>query len=105
MPLRMESPMPSIEGGTDWFNSEPLTDKNFEKSPTLIHFWAVSCESCKESLPDVIGWVDKYVPEGLKILSVHMPRQESDTNVQAIKEVIDEYGVKEPCVVDNWHTI
>jgi hypothetical protein len=34
-----------------------------------------------------------------------MPRQESDTNVEAVKEAIDEYGVKQPCVVDNWHEI
>ena len=34
-----------------------------------------------------------------------MPRQESDTNVESVKESIDFYEVKQPCVVDNWHTI
>lgn len=105
MPLRMDAQMPSIEGGTDWFNSEPLTDKDFEGTTTLVHFWAVSCGSCKESLPDVTRWFEKYSAAGLKILSVHMPRQESDTNVESVKEVIEEFGVKQPCVVDNWHTI
>jgi thiol-disulfide isomerase/thioredoxin len=105
MPLRMDSPMPSIEGGTDWFNSEPLTNQDFQGKPTLVHFWAVSCHSCKDSLPDVISWIDKFAPKGLKLLSVHMPRQESDTNVEAVKEAIEEYGIKQPCVVDNWHTI
>jgi thiol-disulfide isomerase/thioredoxin len=105
MPLRMDSPMPSIDGGTDWFNSKPLTNEDLKDHPTLIHFWAVSCHSCKDSLPDVIGWIDKFSPQGLKLVSVHMPRQESDTNVEAVKEAIDEYGIKQPCVVDNWHTI
>src|SRR5271168_2448678 len=105
MPLRMDSPMPSIEGGTDWFNSEPLTNKDFQGKPTLVHFWAVSCHSCKDSLPEVIAWIDKFASKGLKLLSVHMPRQESDTNVEAVKEAIQEYGIKQPCVVDNWHTI
>jgi thiol-disulfide isomerase/thioredoxin len=101
----MDSPMPSIEGGTDWFNSSPLTNRDLAGSLTLVHFWAISCHSCKESLPDVIDWVDKYALEGLKILAVHMPRQESDTNVPAVKEVIDEFGIKQACVIDNWHTI
>ncbi len=105
MALRMDSKMPSIEGGTNWFNSPPLTNENFAGHPTLIHFWAVSCHSCKESLPDVNRWLDKYTPQGLKILSVHMPRQESDTNIDAVTEVIKEYEIKQPCVIDNWHSI
>lgn len=105
MPLRMDTPMPSIEGGTDWFNSQPLKNADFAGHPVLIHFWAISCGICKESLPEINDWLDKYGKQGLKILSVHMPRQESDTNVEAVKEAIDEYEVKQPCVVDNWHEI
>ncbi len=105
MALRMDSKMPSLEGGTNWFNSPPLTNEDFAGHPTLIHFWAVSCQSCKESLPDVNRWLDTYTPQGLKILSVHMPRQESDTNIDAVTEVVKEYGMKQPCVVDNWHSI
>jgi thiol-disulfide isomerase/thioredoxin len=101
----MDAKMPSIEGGTEWFNSQPLTNKDFEGSPTLVHFWAISCGSCKESLPEVTHWLEKYLPQGLKVLSVHMPRQESDTNVEAVKEAVKDYDVKQPCVVDNWHTI
>ena len=98
--------MPSIEGGTDWFNSAPLTNADFAGHPTLIHFWAISCHSCKESLPDVNRWFDEYEKKkGLKILSVHMPRQESDTNLDAVREAVNEYQIKQPCVVDNWHSI
>jgi thiol-disulfide isomerase/thioredoxin len=105
MGLRMDAQMPSIEGGTNWFNSQPLTNKDFEGAPTLVHFWAISCGSCKESLPDINRWLEKFSPQGLKILSVHMPRQESDTNVEAVTEAIKDYEVKQSCVVDNWHTI
>jgi thiol-disulfide isomerase/thioredoxin len=105
MALRMGSQMPSLEGGVEWFNSTPLNEQDFAGSPTLIHFWAVSCGSCKESLPDLNRWLDKFGPNGLKILSVHMPRQESDTNIALVKEAVDDYQIKQPCVVDNWHTI
>lgn len=105
MALRMDSQMPSLEGGTDWFNSQGVKTEDLKGSTVLVHFWSISCGICKESLPDIQGWIDKYTPQGLKVIAVHMPRQESDTNVEAVKEAIDEYEVKQPCVVDNWHTI
>jgi thiol-disulfide isomerase/thioredoxin len=101
----MDSEMPSLEGGTDWFNSEPVTKESLLGSPVLIHFWSISCGTCKESLPDIDNWIKTYGPKGLKVVAIHMPRQESDTNVPAVKEVIDEYEIKQPCVIDNWHTI
>lgn len=105
MPLRMDAPLPSLEGGTDWFNSPPITEEDLKGHPVLIHYWAISCGICKESLPDLNRWIDEYGPKGLKIISIHMPRQESDTDVAEVKKAIDEYEVRQPCVVDNWHTI
>jgi len=105
MPLRMESPLPSLKGGTDWFNSEPIGEAELADKPVLVHFWAVSCGTCKESLPDVKRWAEEYKDKGLRVISVHMPRQESDTNLEAVKEVIKDYEVTQPCVVDNYHEI
>ncbi len=105
MPLRMDAPLPSLEGGTDWFNSPPITEEDLKGHPVLIHYWAISCGICKESLPDLNRWIVEYGSKGLKIISVHMPRQESDTDVAEVKKAIDEYEVRQPCVVDNWHTI
>lgn len=105
MPLRMDSPMPALEGGTDWFNSEPITVESLKGQVVVVHFWAISCGICKESLPDIARWIDTYGSRGLKVVAVHMPRQESDTNVEAVKECMGEYDLNWPCVVDNWHTI
>ncbi|MCA9816510.1 MAG: redoxin domain-containing protein [Cyanobacteria bacterium HKST-UBA01] len=105
MPLRMDTPLPSLEGGTDWFNSAPITNDDLKGKPVLIHFWSISCHNCKESLPDINNWVDEFAPSGLKIISVHMPRSEADTNVEKVKEAVEEYKMKQPCVVDNWHEI
>ena len=89
MPLRMDTPLPPLEGGTDWFNSEPITNDQLKGHTVLIHFWSISCGICKESLPDITRWIEEYGPKGLKVVSVHMPRQESDTNVEAVKEAMD----------------
>jgi thiol-disulfide isomerase/thioredoxin len=101
----MDSAMPPLEGGTDWFNSEPISTDSLKGNVVLVHFWAISCGICKESLPDISRWVDTWGPKGLKIIAVHMPRQESDTNVESVKEAMDFYELKWPCVIDNWHTI
>ncbi|MBK9202493.1 MAG: TlpA family protein disulfide reductase [Candidatus Obscuribacter sp.] len=105
MPLRMDTPLPSIEGVDDWFNSPALKDADLAGHPVLIHFWALSCGICKESLPELNKWVDEYGSKGLKIISIHMPRMESNTNMPAIIACMKEWEMKQPCVVDNWHTI
>jgi thiol-disulfide isomerase/thioredoxin len=106
MPPRMDSPMPSLEGeGTKWYNSEPIKTEDLKGHTVILHFWSISCGICKESLPDVERWMNVYGPKGLKLISVHMPRQESDTNLEAVKECIDEYEIKQPVVVDNFHDI
>lgn len=106
MPLRMDTPMPSLEGGTDWFNVDtPVNRESLVGKPVLIHFWAISCGTCKEYFPEIARWIETYSSKGLQVLAVHMPRQESDTDVKAVKECIDEYELQQPCVVDNWHTI
>jgi thiol-disulfide isomerase/thioredoxin len=101
----MESQLPSLKGGTDWFNSAPIEDSELDGKPVLVHFWAISCGTCKDSLPDVKRWAEEYKDKGLRVVSVHMPRQESDTNLEAVKEAIKDYEVTQPCVVDNYHEI
>ncbi len=105
MPLHMSTPMPSLSGGTNWYNSTELNNDDFKGFLTLIHFFSVSCGSCKESLPDLNRWIHTYAKSGFKILSVHMPRSESDTNISLVEEVIKDYKMEQPVVVDNWHTI
>jgi thiol-disulfide isomerase/thioredoxin len=101
----MDAPLPPLEGGTEWFNSQPITPEDLKGHPVLVHFWSISCGICKESLPDINRWIDEYGSKGLKIVSIHMPRQESDTDVPEVKKVMAEWEVKQPVVVDNWHTI
>lgn len=87
MPLRMDAALPSLDGGTDWFNSEPIKDDDLKGHPVLVHYWSISCGVCKESLPDLNRWLEEYGAKGLKIVCVHMPRQESDTIVEDVKKL------------------
>ena len=106
MPMRIGTPMPALEGATEWFNgSAEDALKEIEGRPVLIHFWSLSCDMCKENLPRVSEWRDKYAPAGLQLIAVHMPRYPADTDVAAVRAAIAEHGIIDPCAIDNEHKL
>lgn len=106
MPMRIGTEMPKLDGATEWFNStQAHAEAEAEGRPTLVHFWAVSCGICKENMPRVNEWRDKRAEDGLRVVAVHMPRYEADTDVEAVREAIAKYNITEPCAVDNEHTL
>ena len=96
--------MPSFEGATEWVNG-PVDPEELKGEPTLVHFWAVSCYICKDNMPKLADWKKTYGEQGLRFVAVHMPRQESDTDVAAVKERIAQYAIDEPCAIDNQHEV
>jgi thiol-disulfide isomerase/thioredoxin len=106
MPMRIGTEMPSLEGATEWFNATGAAAEAEAKGhPTLVHFWSVSCGTCKENLPRVSEWRDRKAAEGLRVIAVHMPRYEADTDAEAVREAVAAYNITEPCAVDNGHKL
>ncbi len=106
MPMRIGTEMPSFDGATEWLNATgAAAEAKTEGRPTLVHFWSVSCGVCKENLPRVARWRDERAAEGLRVVAVHMPRYEADTDVEAVREAVATYGITEPCAVDNGHKL
>ena len=106
MPMRIGTPMPSLEGATEWLSSsaaEALADA--DGHPVLIHFWSLSCGMCKENLPTVAEWRTKYGPAGLRTIAVHMPRYPADTDVAAVREAVMSYNITGPGAIDNEHKL
>ena len=106
MPMRIGTEMPSLDDATEWFNATQAHAEHESKGhPTLIHFWAVSCGICKDNMPRVAEWRDQRRDEGLRVIAVHMPRYEADTNVEDVREAISKYNITEPCAIDNMHRL
>lgn len=104
--MRIGTPMPSLDGATEWFNAtQAHADAESKGRPTLVHFWSISCGMCKENLPRVAEWRDKNHSLGLRTIAVHMPRYEADTDVESVRENIGIYNITEPCAVDNEHKL
>jgi thiol-disulfide isomerase/thioredoxin len=106
MPMRIGTPKPSFEGASEWLNGSAAEAEVFvEGQPTLIHFWSVSCHICKENMPRVSEWRDKFKDQGLRVVAVHLPRYEADTDVEAVKKAIADHNINEFCAVDNDHKL
>jgi thiol-disulfide isomerase/thioredoxin len=56
-------------------------------------------------MPTIQEWRKKYAAQGLKVVAVHAPRQEDDTNIEAVHQAIQEMGIEEPCAIDNMHNL
>lgn len=103
MPMRLGTPMPALDGAAEWLNGgQPELSSD---GVTLIHFWAVSCHICHETMPDVMRIKEKYAGDGLQMVAVHMPRYESDTDVTKVHADIEEYGMSQSVAVDSTHAL
>ncbi len=54
-------------------------------------------------MPKLQAWREEFGPKGLNMIAIHCPRMKSDTDVEKVKEALKEYGIVEPCGVDNKH--
>ncbi|MGH9906264.1 MAG: redoxin domain-containing protein [Pyrinomonadaceae bacterium] len=106
MPLKIGSEMPGLDGATEWLGAtQAHAEAEAKDHVTLVHFWSVSCEMCKDNLPRVSEWRDKGREEGLRVIAVHMPRYEADTDVEAVRDAVARFSIAEPCGVDNEHKL
>lgn len=102
--LRLRENMPELNGATMWLNGETTKDRLIGDKPTLIHFWSVSCHICKEAMPTVNEFRDKY-KDRLNVVAVHMPRSEQDLDVEKVKEASEKYHITQPIFIDNRHAL
>ncbi|MDC3412761.1 TlpA family protein disulfide reductase [Aquibacillus sp. 3ASR75-11] len=99
--MKLRDEMPELLGESEWLNgSEIRKEALIGNKPTLIHFWSVSCELCKEAMPKVNEFRDEYEKE-LNVLAVHIPRSEKDLDLDKIKEIAKQYDISQTIFVDN----
>lgn len=103
MPLRPGADLPSLDAATDWINGE-LGTNDLIGAPSLVYFWAVSCHICKDNLPKLSQWRETY-GDSLQMVGIHMPRQESDMDIEAVRGAIAEFGIPDPIGIDNTHEV
>lgn len=102
--MKLRQPMPELTGEKAWLNGEVTREQLIGEKPTLIHFWSISCHLCKEAMPQVNEFRDKYKDQ-LNVVAVHMPRSEDDLDLGKIKETAAEHDITQPIFVDSDHAL
>jgi len=104
MSLHLHTPLPPLDGATEWIPCHPklITSGN---TAIMIYFWALSCNICHDNMPKIQALRKEYGPKGLQVISIHCPRMKTDVNVEAVKQAVEKYEIKEPVGIDNKHKI
>jgi thiol-disulfide isomerase/thioredoxin len=106
MGMKLGTQMPALDGATEWFGgTQAQAEAEAQGHPTLVHFWSLSCHICKENMPRLATWRDELREKGLRVIAVHMPRYESDTDVEQVRDMIATHQISESCAVDNEHKL
>lgn len=103
--MKLQSEMPDFVGATEWVNGQISKEELNGAGAVLVHFWAISCYMCKDALPLLNEWRETYKDKGLKIIGIHMPRSEKDTDIDAAKAAIEQYKLIHPVAIDNEHAL
>lgn len=94
------SAAPELTTG-DWINSEPLKLKELRGRAVLIEFWTFGCYNCRNTLPFIKGWDDRYRAKGLTVIGVHSPEFDEERNIETLRREVASLGIKYPVVSDN----
>jgi thiol-disulfide isomerase/thioredoxin len=91
---------PELAAG-DWINSEPLKLKDLRGRVVLVEFWTFGCINCRNTLPFIKGWHDRYRDQGLTVIGVHSPEFEEERKVENLRRQVATLGIHYPVVTDN----
>jgi thiol-disulfide isomerase/thioredoxin len=85
----------------DWINSEPLKLNDLRGRVVLIEFWTFGCYNCRNTLPFVKSWDERYREKGFTIIGVHSPEFDDERKVENLRRAVSSLGIRYPVVTDN----
>lgn len=98
-------PAPDIKGTGPWFNSDPLSLAQLKGKVVLVEFWTFGCYNCRNVMPYVNQWHERYSRQGLVVVGVHTPEFTHETDPRLVKNFLDENKIEHPVVMDNNYAI
>jgi thiol-disulfide isomerase/thioredoxin len=93
--------MPELRGLSDWFNGGPMDKAALQGQVVLVDFWALGCSNCRNALPHVAQWHEKYKDKGLVVLGIHAPEFDAERPVAAVKQAAARLKLNFPIALDN----
>jgi thiol-disulfide isomerase/thioredoxin len=97
---RHARPAPALSDGT-WINSEPLTLAALRGRVVVVDFWTFGCYNCRNTLPALKRWNERYREQGLTIVGVHSPEFDREKNSANVRDEVRSLGLRYPVLTDN----
>ncbi|MEO6391525.1 MAG: redoxin domain-containing protein [Pyrinomonadaceae bacterium] len=91
---------PALRGG-DWANSEPLKLDQLNGRVVLVEFWTFDCYNCRNTLPTIKAFDEKYRKDGLTVIGVHTPELDQEREWPNVTHAVKQLGITYPVVSDN----
>ena len=85
----------------NWINSDPIKLKDLRGRVVLIDFWTFACSNCRNTLPFIKSWNDRYREKGLAVIGVHSPEFDEEKQLENLRREIVSLGIRYPVVTDN----
>jgi peptide-methionine (R)-S-oxide reductase len=96
-----KSPMAPEFASGNWINSGPLTLKDLRNQVVVVEFWTFGCYNCRNTLPFVKRWHERYSGKGLTIIGVHSPEFDSERKIENVRREVASLDIRFPVVTDN----
>ena len=101
MTLFQRVQMPSLEGATEWINTEPLGLDELRGRVVLVDFWTFTCINWLRTEPYVRAWAQAYRDDGLVVIGVHTPEFTFEHEIDRIRTATTQRGIDYPVAVDS----
>src|SRR5512134_1237430 len=93
--------MTSLDGATEWLNSEPLGHAELRGHVVLVNFWTLTCINWLRQEPYVRAWSQAYRDDGLIVIGIHTPEFSFEHVIEGIRKAVEEREIDYPVAVDN----
>jgi hypothetical protein len=97
--------IPSLDGATEWLNSEPLGPADLRGHVVLVNFWTLTCINWLRQEPYVRAWSRAYRDDGLVVIGVHTPEFSFEHEIDRVRRAIKEREIDYPIAVDNQYAV
>ena len=91
---------PELAAG-EWINSAPLKLNDLRGRVVLIEFWTFGCINCRNTLPFIKSWHDRYRDKGLTVIGVHSPEFDEERKVENLRREVTSLGIRYAVITDN----
>src|SRR5258705_6026447 len=78
----------------EWINSAPLKLNELRGRVVLIEIWTFECYNCRNTLPFVKSWDDRYRAKGLTVIGVHSPEFDEARQVEHLRCAVSSLRIR-----------